>query len=725
MNVYYFVHITGTDLKLSGIPRVVRNLASALLKRSDVDVIPVVWSVPKHGIVHAPQGHLDNLARDGGPLLASKGTGAIASAEGWLLVSEVPHLQSHDPDFPSVAIGDLIGSARRCGLQVAAILHDLLPLTHGELLSGRSNRTQDLSSPGALADELARTRFENYALSLASVDRVLPVSRTTMEAFRNWLLEHGVTPGRLPATNPIQLPEEVIAGRRLLPNLACLSQPGPIEFLSVGTLSHHKNQLAAMQAFHRLAARRTDLDLRLHVVGHTSPSCAVSASSIARRSGGKIILHGFLQEAELRDLWRRSRASVFVSQAEGFGLPVAESLWYGRPCICSNTGSLAEIADAGGCLTVDPGSAAEIEAAFERLATDLDFYLDRLRAIAARRFKMWDEYAEDIIRALRLEVGAAAAGAEFSDQQAALPESSLGARFELDLVALRISDNSGASMAINPTSRDVELSYHDAETVGVTGKALFYGPYYRLGPGRYSFHFQGELHGAVSVGFTSEGGATTWKSADLSIFDDVITFDITRDVSQFEIVIRTGGPATTVKLNRILVDFTPGAPKDDSNVIVLDDGIAVALPYFFPATSFAIPDGEAGVAAQVARSGQSLVLDTTAAQAGKVQTLFFGPYAHLPAGRYTFTLRGTLDGRIALRFTRDFGAKTFYALQVDAFDQPIVVNITETAHKFEIVAATTEAACIMRLDGIHVDRIGEPVLPILAALGRLIKATIR
>jgi glycosyltransferase involved in cell wall biosynthesis len=230
------------------------------------------------------------------------------------------------------------------------------------------------------------------------VDVVLPVSQASGTNLADWLLTHGHPAERLPPIRPILLPEEVSGVARVAPRLvAAEAASSPIEFVTIGTVCAHKNQLSAMKAFIRLTTRRPDLDLRFHVIGTVMPDCAAPASLIAKRSAGRIQLHGHVPDAELGRFRSRARASVFVSLAEGYGLPVAESMWCGIPCLCSNDGSIGELARAGGCLTVDPRSLDEIELGFEALATDAARYGGLLKEIARRRMKRWSDYAAAVI----------------------------------------------------------------------------------------------------------------------------------------------------------------------------------------------------------------------------------------------------------------------------------------------------------------------------------------
>nr|BFF09065.1 hypothetical protein GCM10025699_03680 [Microbacterium flavescens] len=86
---------------------------------------------------------------------------------------------------------------------------------------------------------------------------------------------------------------------------------------------------------------------------------------------------------------------MFPSFYEGFGLPVAESLASGTPCITSGFGSMKEIAEGGGAILVNAYSDDDIREKMRLLLTD-DALIQRLRAEAARSPRTWDDYATDL-----------------------------------------------------------------------------------------------------------------------------------------------------------------------------------------------------------------------------------------------------------------------------------------------------------------------------------------
>ena len=67
--IYYWVHHTGHYDGNTGVQRVVRALALALVGIPQVELIPVRWCPEREAIVRAEKTWIDGLARYGGPTL--------------------------------------------------------------------------------------------------------------------------------------------------------------------------------------------------------------------------------------------------------------------------------------------------------------------------------------------------------------------------------------------------------------------------------------------------------------------------------------------------------------------------------------------------------------------------------------------------------------------------------------------------------------------------------
>jgi glycosyltransferase involved in cell wall biosynthesis len=108
---------------------------------------------------------------------------------------------------------------------------------------------------------------------------------------------------------------------------------------------------------------------------------------------GKIVLCDQPSDAELEALYRGCRFTLFPSLYEGWGLPVTESLVFGKPCIISSATSLPE---AGGKLAryFDPESVTDATRVIKATIED-EAGLAVWQALVAREFRpvAWDESA--------------------------------------------------------------------------------------------------------------------------------------------------------------------------------------------------------------------------------------------------------------------------------------------------------------------------------------------
>jgi glycosyltransferase involved in cell wall biosynthesis len=165
----------------------------------------------------------------------------------------------------------------------------------------------------------------------------------------------------------------------------------------VSTIEGRKNHAALLDACESLWARGLRFELRL--IGMARPETARAALdriAALRRAGRPLRHDGAADDALREEAYAQAAFTVYPSLAEGFGLPVAESLVHGKPCVCSGRGALGEIARGGGCLEVDPPGARELAAAMECLLADPA----RLAALGAaardRRFKTRKDYAAEV-----------------------------------------------------------------------------------------------------------------------------------------------------------------------------------------------------------------------------------------------------------------------------------------------------------------------------------------
>jgi glycosyltransferase involved in cell wall biosynthesis len=119
--------------------------------------------------------------------------------------------------------------------------------------------------------------------------------------------------------------------------------------LSVGTLEVRKNHQLLYQAWRRLIEQHGNHVPRLVLVGSRGWLTGDLVYQIRNDplSRGYIVLIKRCNDRQLRWLYRRCLFTLYPSHYEGWGLPIAESLAYGKYCIASNTSSMTEIDSSG------------------------------------------------------------------------------------------------------------------------------------------------------------------------------------------------------------------------------------------------------------------------------------------------------------------------------------------------------------------------------------------
>ena len=112
--------------------------------------------------------------------------------------------------------------------------------------------------------------------------------------------------------------------------------------------------------------------------------------------------HTWREYAALARLYECGDFTVYPSLLEGSALPILESLWFRKPCICADTGVMQEVAAGGGCLAVDVYHPEVIAQAIISLA-DSPKRLARLAAeIDARPLRTWEDAASELLAALHV-----------------------------------------------------------------------------------------------------------------------------------------------------------------------------------------------------------------------------------------------------------------------------------------------------------------------------------
>ncbi len=191
-----------------------------------------------------------------------------------------------------------------------------------------------------------------------------------------------------------------------------LPEPGEPFVLCVGTIESRKNHLMLFNAWLTLARKHGAAQVpRLVCIG--KPGWLAEAATTLWRNSPVLqervsIAHG-VPDTVLATLYRHALFTVTNSHYEGWGLPVTESLSFGKvPVVARNT----SLVEAGGEAAVyfEPGSEPDLVAKLEQMIFDAEERARREKAIAATtRLRSWSGIADQVMREVAREVEGQAA----------------------------------------------------------------------------------------------------------------------------------------------------------------------------------------------------------------------------------------------------------------------------------------------------------------------------
>ena len=387
--IYYFVDHTILCPVNSGMQRVARRLGRALHEAGE-RIRFVKWDANHHKFALINREELTYLSRWQGPQLTEADWKQYPADKDvlipierheseechWMVVPEVTHITYQDHPVTL----DVLMEAKRLGLKTAFVYYDATPLRRIELKEMAPNH-------------------EIYMQQLLLADLVVPISNWSARDLVSFLQVHEVaglysTPrisaltlaGESSLQAPrITVPDSFSGARKMI--------------LSVGTIATHKNQIALVHAFERYCSSYPETDWQLALVGDCQPDLEPEITRVATQNS-RIRYLRQADDDDLVELYRGCAFSVFPSIEEGFGLPILESLWYAKPCICANFGSMAEVAEGGGCLTIDMRNSDELLGAITRLTKDAALLEQLSREAVTRNITSWNDYGRRFITQL-------------------------------------------------------------------------------------------------------------------------------------------------------------------------------------------------------------------------------------------------------------------------------------------------------------------------------------
>jgi glycosyltransferase involved in cell wall biosynthesis len=249
----------------------------------------------------------------------------------------------------------LIDAARaRYGIRFALLVHDVIPGRRPEWTDRR----------------LALEFRPWFSSMLPRCDRLFAMSQATAADVTDWAASNGVALGAPAQTIPV--------GNRLGPTQMSapaqgrrLPEPGSY-VLFVSTIEARKNHALLVRVWRTLLdewdAGRVPVLVFAGRIGWLVDDLMRQLVNSGWLDGKVMVIEG-PDDGELAALYRGCLFTVFPSFYEGWGLPVTESMAFGKPCVASNATSLPE---AGGDLAryFDPENLGDAVAVIRGVLAD-------------------------------------------------------------------------------------------------------------------------------------------------------------------------------------------------------------------------------------------------------------------------------------------------------------------------------------------------------------------
>jgi alpha-1,2-rhamnosyltransferase len=223
--------------------------------------------------------------------------------------------------------------AKEVGTKVVVAVYDLIPFTH----------------PETVHDDV-RVFFKSwYDLSLYYADAYICISETVGKAVTGWIETEWKARGwsRTIKVGHFHLGSDMAytpVPQPIRPALIAHFEDEAPVFAMVGTLEPRKNHSFVLDAFDILW--NSGDESRLLIAGRPGWKVDFLYRRIVAHPeyAKRLLVYHDLNDTELEYVYKKSRALVFASVAEGFGLPIVEAFKEGLTVICSNIEVFQEIA---------------------------------------------------------------------------------------------------------------------------------------------------------------------------------------------------------------------------------------------------------------------------------------------------------------------------------------------------------------------------------------------
>jgi glycosyltransferase involved in cell wall biosynthesis len=319
---------------LSGIQRVVSNLILHVASGAvgDYRAIPVIPEYDRHRILAASPAALAALVRQfDAPIvdrtMIDRAIAAVyeTRSEVWPNPGDIFLVAGAFWIYPHY---DVIRTYRKKGMRFGVFIHDLIQIRNPEYVQ-----------------QAAVDKFQKQLIDVLSVcDFVLTNSAFVASEVKKYLQEYlNFTLPVQPILLATELRKTSKSKRIVNENIRVMANEEYV--LCVATIEVRKNHMYQVRIWERLIKEFGAKIPKLVWVGKWGWQIDELRHHLAEQGcvGDWLFIFNDISDDELEYLYHHCLFTIYTSFAEGFGLPIGESLAYKKPCIASNTTSMPEV----------------------------------------------------------------------------------------------------------------------------------------------------------------------------------------------------------------------------------------------------------------------------------------------------------------------------------------------------------------------------------------------
>lgn len=262
---------------------------------------------------------------------------------------------------------------------VSAVFYDAIPVLRPELV--------DIS---------VSDNHKKYMTMLSECDLIIPIADHNGLDLKDFWKNNNIDETQVKTANLAAEMDKVERNKNPLKNI----DMSKIKVLFVSTLEPRKNHIRFLSAVDLLFSDHPELEEKLFIdlvgnryAGNTEIPEFVE---IFCKNHSNVKWHGVVSDEMLQKLYSECTFTVYPSEIEGFGMPIIESLWCGKPCLCSDSGSIGELGEAGGCFMTNVTNERDIAEALYELSTNNKCLLELCDQAVKRPITTWREYADSV-----------------------------------------------------------------------------------------------------------------------------------------------------------------------------------------------------------------------------------------------------------------------------------------------------------------------------------------